>query len=391
MSKLRPDGALTLGLFLTLLQIAAACLALPATSASQAYSRLCRWDCEWYLSIAQNGYHSDVPPTPQKKEVANVAFFPAYPVLGATLARVLPVSPRTGLILTAQLFCVLFWAALWRLLMRWRVAKIPAALCVLAIFVHPASFYLISAYSESLFLAALLLFILRASPAAGFLLSSTRIVGIPAAGFPLLHQGVRALLTRRLPARKKLLPALAVTGMAAMGGLSFFIYCKLRFGRFDLYMESQRIGWGIRPDYLSLVHFREFQFKFPIDRFATLGSLAAFAIMGGIELITATRLPPARCAAGLARRLPLYLVGLAFFYISLSGLESLQFLSMIRYSLPWTLLLGICLADLASRGVARASRLRDACYAGLALALALVFYFYQLPGLRAYLGGRWFA
>ncbi|MFS8797490.1 hypothetical protein NW807_09950, partial [Synechococcus sp. R70.1] len=77
----------------------------------------------------------------------------------------------------------------------------------------------------------------------GLAMSATRIVGLPVALLPLLRLGEGS--------RRWFWTAGAAV-LALLGGLSFFLYCQLRFGRWDLYIEMQRYFTGVQANYQAL-------------------------------------------------------------------------------------------------------------------------------------------
>src|SRR5947208_1361010 len=195
-SLLRPWSA---GLLLTLIQLVVAVFFLaPDGPLSYRYTSLVQHDGYWFASIVDRGYQTIVPPINHKvMEVSNVAFFPAYPVIAAGVRYGLNISTRTALLVTAQLAAWGFWSYFFLFCRRWNISpalKICGALLIAA---HPAAFFLISAYSESLFLMSLLGFIYWSTTegrsagvwavAYGFVLSATRIVGIVCAAFRLVR------------------------------------------------------------------------------------------------------------------------------------------------------------------------------------------------------------
>jgi len=400
--RLKFLGPLGLGVVLTLgqLLLAYGMSPRPTQSIAEFYSRLCQWDCGWYEAIARDGYHSGEMAGAM---ASNVAFFPGYPYLGRTLHLSLGLKPRTGLLVIAQLFSVAFWASLWALLRQWRVPLGLSALAVLAVLAHPAAFFLVSGYSESMFLSALTFFVLcmqsrsiaarRSALIAGFAVSATRIVGVAAAGVPIMRELVRSFSARRIPAARELVPMLVASLAVASGMVLFLVYCHLWFGRYDIYLETQRLGWGILPDYGALWKWRSFNFIFPIDRIATQASGIAFLLLPVFEILFALR----GRSTGFSRRAPLYATAFLIFYLTLSGLMSVGFRSMVRYTLPWFVLLTLCLSHLAasllrmrgSRSVATFLN-RGALVLIGAMLLSLL-YFVQLPHLRDFLAGRWFA
>src|SRR5262249_60120085 len=96
---------------------------------------------------------------------------------------------------TSQLACGGFWTVGVLFLQRWRVPAGLAIAGIVALLVQPCAFFLVTGYSESLFLFALLGFLYFAGkpgPLAwalavpfGFLMTATRIVGLPVATYPL--------------------------------------------------------------------------------------------------------------------------------------------------------------------------------------------------------------
>ena len=56
----------------------------------------------------------------------------------------------------------------------------------------------------------------------------------------------RALVSRDAGRRSVMMLA------ASSARVGFFIYCQLRWGRWDMYMLTQAAGWGIVPDYLAV-------------------------------------------------------------------------------------------------------------------------------------------
>ncbi|MFS8879757.1 mannosyltransferase family protein, partial [Synechococcus sp. H55.11] len=202
------------------------------------FKGLTQWDSHWYLGIVRQGYQF-VGFDKIAYEQSNVAFFPGYPLAVIALSRLLRVEPELGLYLTAQLFCWLMWVYLLLLYRLWQIPLLWQVLASLMILVYPSSFYLVVGYSESLFMASLLGFFywsahlnsMRSGLLAGIhglVMSATRIVGLPVALVPLLRLS-----------RPWFWTASAVV-LALSGGLSFFLYCQLRFGRWDLYLEMQR-------------------------------------------------------------------------------------------------------------------------------------------------------
>ncbi len=157
-SLLRP---LLAGLILTLLQLAMAVgLLAPEGSASNRYSTLLQHDSYWFMNIVDGGYKTIVPPIDHKAmEVSNVAFFPAYPAIAALFRYGFNIDTGTALLIAAQLAAWGFWSYFFLFCKRWDISPALQVCGALLILAHPAAFFLVAGYSESLFLMALLGFI----------------------------------------------------------------------------------------------------------------------------------------------------------------------------------------------------------------------------------------
>lgn len=390
-----------MGGFITALQLALVFYLSPVHRPAETYANLCHWDCAWYSSIVREGYHSPVPPVAQKAEVSNVAFFPGFPILGRAAYLTLGIKPELVLVVIAQIFAVLFWAALWMTLRSWSISNKGSLLVMIATLAHPAIFFLIAGYSESLFLATLLLFILSSrlslkdragepsllGTASGFMMSATRIVGIPVSIFPMLN-GFSKTIFRRKPFSSKTFVRTALASfLASLGAVAFLVYCKIKYGIFDLYMETQRIGWGIVPDYGAILKWKEFAYTLDYDKVATIASgisFLAFAALEGILFVFKKN-------RGLTSRLPIYAVAFMIFFITLSGLKVLSFRSMIRYTLPWHVLLLLCLAHLISRNFKYSPRVLNACFVLSLIGAGIAIRLLGVPHVIDFLNSRWFA
>jgi len=208
---------------------------------------LCRWDCGWYLGIAEHGYstHQD----PAQPGATNFAFFPAYPLL-IRLAAPLFAGHQFATAIAVSNLC-LFLA----LIFVYRYARLlgfgdrAALLGVALLCVLPHSLALSAAMSESLFLLLLVvaMYCLRrrqylAAAIAAALLSATRAPGVLFALFALVfmirHDGWRWLLTPwRTPER--LLPV----AFAPLGLFLFWGYCFIATGDAFAQASTARHGW----------------------------------------------------------------------------------------------------------------------------------------------------
>ena len=149
------------GCAVTLLQVVmAVALLAPEKPITERYSALVQHDSYWFMNIIDRGYQTIVPPIDHKvMEVSNVAFFPAYPAIAALLRNAFNISTGTALLIAAQLAAWGFWTYFFLFCRRWKVARSLQICGTLLILANPAAFFLVAAYSESLFLMALLGFI----------------------------------------------------------------------------------------------------------------------------------------------------------------------------------------------------------------------------------------
>ncbi len=143
-----------------------------------------RWDSDWYLRIAEEGYAASPSSTP--------AFFPLYPGLVALLGRALGDHFVLAGVLLSLAACAVSFLLLYRLA-RERLGADGARRAVLYLAVFPTALFLQAVYSESLYLLLVLAAFLLAQR--GRFLGAGVVAGL-------------AMLTR--PVGIALLPALAV-------------------------------------------------------------------------------------------------------------------------------------------------------------------------------------
>ena len=344
-SALRP---LLAGLLITLAQIFVAVVLLaPEGPFSFRYGTLIQHDSHWFANIVDRGYATTVPPISHKMmEVSNVAFFPAYPALAALLRYGLHFSTYSALLITAQIAAWGFWSYFFLFCDRWNISPLLQFFGALAIVVHPTAFFLVAGYSESLFMMALFGFMYWSSAEGraakflaalhGFVMSATRIVGIPCAAFPVVHavfqNGWRGLRDVRSWPRR-FAPAMAVTLGATLGAASFFFYCLVRWGRWDLYMLTQQAGWAIEPDYLAVFRRENYHWLIPALKDPTQASQMAMTLGAVlfVAVVLCELLPVVRRSATWTTRIGFYFCGAIIYYISVSGVACVQMESMLRY------------------------------------------------------------
>ena len=344
-SVIRP---LLAGLFVTLAQIFVSVgIIAPEGPFSFRYDTLIQHDSYWFANIVERGYETTVPPISHKMmEVSNVAFFPAYPALAALLRHALDLSAYDALLIVAQIAAWGFWSYFFLFCERWGISPLLQFFGALAVVAHPTAFFLVAGYSESLFMMGLFGFMFWSSAEGrvakvlavlhGVIMSATRIVGIPCAAFPVVHaffkNGWGGLRDVRSWMRQYASAIIVMLG-ATLGAGGFFLYCLYRWGRWDLYMLTQEAGWAIFPDYLAVFKPSSYHWLIPAlknpteasQMTMTLGALLLLAVIG------AELLPVVRRHAGLATRAGFYFCAVVIYYVSVSGVASVEMESMLRY------------------------------------------------------------
>jgi hypothetical protein len=320
-----------------------------AGSWTDRYRTLVEHDSYWFANIIDRGYGTTLPPIAHKEmEVSNVAFFPAYPLLVEAVRRLARLNTYDALLVTAQAATWAFWTYFFLFCERWKLSLPLQTFGALAIVAHPAAFYLVAGYSESLFLAALAGFIYWSTRegrtarvlavAHGIVLSATRIVGLPCAAFPM----VWALFTKGLRRREKLRVVAAryrapilVMLFSMLGGISFFVYCQVRWGRWDIYMLTQHAGWGIVPDYFAAFRSHNYRWALPPYRNTSVVSQFTSAVAGGFFCVIAAveLLGALLWRSGWQGRIGFYFCAAVIYFFSLAGVASVQMESMLRYDL----------------------------------------------------------
>ncbi|MGD9723096.1 MAG: hypothetical protein AB7O59_17005 [Pirellulales bacterium] len=366
--RLSVAQAIAAGLAIVAAQVAMVLALAPGATLAERYVSLCQWDGWQYANIAEHGYHSTVPPVPNDIDRANVAFFPGYPLLAGAVSRACHVSVPVALVLTAQMAAWGFWTYWLLLLMRCRAPRATAAAGTLLLAAHPGAYFLVVSYSESLFLLGVCGYLYwiaaerRGSTAwavaQGMIMTGTRIAGLPLAFCPLLA----ALVGNGAPADdtsfssgqgrgRQQFRLVLVAAAASLGGLAFFAYCQWRFGAWDLYLQAQRIGWQVSPNYLwwleptSYVFFASLVYPnalWPDDvsRLCTLLTVAACAALAVCEVRAARR-----GDTQWRGRLVYYTCAAVLFYVHASGVSPIVMKSMLRYSLGAHALLLLAMAQ----------------------------------------------
>lgn len=354
-----------IALGITFLQLAfVLVLAKGGNSFLERYRSLAVWDSGWYENIVENGYRSTIPPV-TKDLLSNVAFFPGYPVLARAIREVLGIETRIALLVTAQLASWVLWTYMLLFLRRWRASGVLAMNVMLLILFFPSAFYLVAGYSESLFIASMLGFLYWSTDARkyawllaaahGFVMSATRLVGLPLVVIPV----ILTLLGASATSARSFKPW-AIAGLASLGGLSFFLYSRLRFGHWDLYAQTSKAGWGTTPMYSAIFEPSLYQIRFSSvmqevfdpSRLSRMSWLFAL-ITTGILLTVDSGWSRKYRDRSWFFRIVLYGAALLTLYISVAGVYTLGLQGMIRYALPAAVLLVLAAAHFLTRPYVR--------------------------------------
>lgn len=370
-----------------------------------------RWDSNWYECIAQFGYQTALPPEPQNCG-SNVAFFPAYPYLVRWLHLGTGMSIQVSLLVVAQVAAVLMWTYYFLLFKVLGVNTLLGIGMALLLVSHPAAFFLVSGYSESLFLAMLLGYLywqhnssgghLALTVAHGVIMGATRIVGVAFAGFPVLASVINLL--RKIAGSSSEdglcgnegMRSLGITAAPVVGALLLFVYTWFRFGVFDLYLVTGNVGWGIKPDYLAFFSLELFKFHsvsgdpHSLNRLmvpATFWSLLAT----GVAEVCLCFMRRGFSQAFMNFRLPAYGCVLAMFYLVVSSRACLQFQSMLRYQLVWFFPQMLCAGSLLQDSRLLSNRrVIIAFSAGMLIMVGLLLWV-QLHLLALFVADQWVA
>lgn len=306
-------------------------------------ARLVFWDATWYRDIAALGYQVELPLVHHAEGGSNIAFFPAFPLWVRGILHALPVSPDMAVLIASWIACAAIWAYLVVLLRRLGVRPGWSWVALIAFLVQPGTFYAVAGYSEPLFTAALLGYIHWSTRAIeenkshalsfalavlhGAILSSTRILGVALCAYPLLLALARSLPRPRLPDvwAPALLGVLSLSGFAA-----FLAYCAIRWGRWDLYWEANRIGWNVYFDPWKLLTPSYYTDVFFVGNLSeVLGRLFTVATL--VVSVALTRWAW-KVRARDALPLALAVLNLGFMLETIVGSHGMH--SMIRYLIP---------------------------------------------------------
>jgi hypothetical protein len=218
-----------------------------ATDLNGFLNPFCRWDCEWYISLAQNGYDLGIDSTGK----ANWAFFPLLPATSSLLSRLSGLTlVQVGTLLSLLATYIAACAA--RPLCGTRRQFVLLSALLLC---GPASVYFTMPYTEALFVLFTILVWVNARAGkyvwaglAGAMLSADRAVGLIAAAVILAFALERHIRSGRrlseLPRCWWQAPApLLGAAIAPLGLGAFSLYLRWHMGDGLAFIHIQR-EWG---------------------------------------------------------------------------------------------------------------------------------------------------
>jgi hypothetical protein len=345
----------------TALHIAASPMTFGVRGFESAYHALAKWDTTWYASIVDKGYSLAMT---DGREM-NVAFFPGYPVLAFLFKKLLSLDTKTALLVASQSACVGFWMYFLLLLRSWKVTRPHAMTGVFVVASFPSAFYLVAGYSESLFLCGLLGMMwwwnrfpprLRLlSGVHGFIMSSTRLVGLPLCAYPIISSLLEWKGGRKT--QVPWIPSFLTSCLAALGTTCFYLYLQVRFGNWDLYAIAnlQGHGWRTQPEYLAFMDWRRLvlpslpRLDAPPEDFGRL--LTALMLWSLAALLIAEWFCRTRQGWREQRsvRLGLYFSAAVMLYVYVAATHSTHFAACLRFMLTVQVMLTLALLHLQVR------------------------------------------
>lgn len=206
------------------------------------HEKFSAYDGGWYKRIAASGYQYD----PQQQ--SSTAFFPLYPLLGASVMRLTNLGATWALLIVAHacLAAAFVLAAIYLQGRQSSPDRTTISLTLLALGLMPATFFFRMTYSESIFLLLTLLFLLGIQrnwplPVVALiagLATASRPVGVGLL-LPLLIYALRSS-----PNRRALVTRVALSApLACCGLLAYAVFLYARFGDPMVFAKTQE-HWG---------------------------------------------------------------------------------------------------------------------------------------------------
>jgi len=200
------------------------------------------WDSFWYLTIAQSGYVSRIPPGTGNPAQSDLGFFPLVPVLTRFTHLVTGVGWSTAGLLTTFVLGLAAAVAVWWLLHD-VFGRSGADRGTALVFFSPGALVLSLVYTEGatiLFVACCLLALRRRRWVVAGLCAAVATTADPVGSAVVVPCAVAAVLAIRSRGEWK---ALLAPLLAPLGIVTFFAYLWAHTGSPFEYFRAQRAGW----------------------------------------------------------------------------------------------------------------------------------------------------
>ena len=304
--------------------------------------RFNNWDSLRFFEIARNGYH--LPDRPLVLEDihsyrTNVTTPPAYPFAVRLIQNIFKIPGEVALLVTAQLACWLFWIYFLMILVESGLSMKELLASALTVAAHPAAFYLVVGYTESLFMASflgliywtdrwmkkptLMSWIIAACH--GFIGTATRIAGFPIAIYPIFKNWGDAANWTTF--RRRLFSTGLLSIFASLGLISFFLFCYLEFGHWNLYFSISKMV-AQEANYFAIFDPRSYIPRYFFED--TMLSINRTAVPWTLGLMVVNW----RLDLNWRKRWGLYGTAFALFFMTMAGKANSGMDGMIRYTLP---------------------------------------------------------
>jgi hypothetical protein len=208
----------------------------------------CRWDCSWYVRIAERGYL--LASDPAQPGATDFAYFPLYPMVVRATAMLSGMSALHAALWVSNFAFLVALGYVYRYARAVGSSENGALIAVALLCFSPQGFVFSAGYTESLFLLllAMSMFYMRrgnylAAGLAAAALSAVRANGIFfllfAVAWLLQAYGWRSLL-RPWQRPERYVPIV----LAPLGLFLFWLWCFQETGDAFAQMSSLRHGWG---------------------------------------------------------------------------------------------------------------------------------------------------
>jgi hypothetical protein len=208
-------------------------------------------------------------------------------------------------------------------------------------------------------------------------MGATRLIGASALPYPILRLWNKK--DNKFVFKKFPYWAIFVSFFTFLGCISYFIYCQIKFGRWDLYMISSRIGWGVAHnpfDFFKpwnyIPHFFFENTEMSLDR--SIGPL----ILSGLFFAY-------RKDRKWMDRIGLYFSTIAMFYLIIASKVSIDFVGVARHGYSTFILLLLAIVQLVQIPSKRRMPAKE-IYLG---ATYSIFFVLQLYLTYRFLRGKW--